>query len=365
MAKTFILVGDHYQLPPLVQNKEAQAGGLDVSLFKLLSDAHPSSVVNLEHQYRMCEDIMLLSKTLIYSGRLKCGTPEVAARSLKLPNIGGLKQHHLSNFSQTSRSRQVCLGTGQGRCWLRDLVDPSAKTYLVNTDTLATPARDVANGSRIVNPTEANLCTQLVEALISCGISARSIGVITFYRSQLSLLKQNLRHRVPDLEMHTADKFQGRDKEIIILSFVRSNEENYVGDLLSDWRRVNVAFTRARTKLLVVGSKGTLRNGNELLGKYVKLVEQRGWIYDLPKNAVENHIFDDIPVSTYDRSTPSPKMAPVVKQKPRKPLSPVQERLTPSGGLRKPSKKGMKLLSGQTILGSRPVLQDVVNDLVG
>ncbi|RDW94135.1 bifunctional ATP-dependent DNA helicase/ssDNA endodeoxyribonuclease DNA2 [Aspergillus mulundensis] len=372
MAKTFILVGDHYQLPPLVQNKEAQAGGLDVSLFKLLSDAHPSSVVNLEHQYRMCEDIQLLSKTLIYSGRLKCGTPEVAARSLEVPNISGLKQHHLSDFSQASKSRQLCLGTSQGSCWLRDLVDPSTKTYLVNTDTLGTPARDVTNGARIVNATEATLCTQLVEAFISCGISARSIGVITFYRSQLSLLKQNLRHHLPALEMHTADKFQGRDKEIIILSCVRSNQDNYVGDLLSDWRRVNVAFTRARTKLLVLGSKNTLRNGNELLGKYVNLVEQRGWVYDLPKNAVENHIFDDVPLSTFDRFTPSPvkkKSSPnkspnVVRKAARNPLSPVQQRLSLSG-LRKPAKKGMNILSGQKILGNRPVLQDVVNDVVG
>ncbi|KAL3464748.1 AAA domain-containing protein [Aspergillus heterothallicus] len=245
------------------------------------------------------------------------------------------------------------------------MIDPSAKTYLVNTDTLATPARDISNGSRIVNPIEASLCAQLVEALISCGLSARSIGVITFYRSQLSLLKQNLSHHLPDLEMHTADKFQGRDKDIIILSCVRSNEEDYVGDLLSDWRRVNVAFTRARTKLLVLGSKRTLHNGNELLGKYVKLVQQRGWVYDLPKNAVEDHIFNDIPVSTYDRLTPSPKKIPVAKKKPRKPLSPVQERLTPNGGLQKPAKKGLKLLSGQKILGNRPVLQDVVNDLVG
>ncbi|KKK14255.1 hypothetical protein AOCH_001424, partial [Aspergillus ochraceoroseus] len=365
MAKTFILVGDHYQLPPLVQNKEAQAGGLDVSLFKLLSDSHPASVVNLEHQYRMCEDIMLLSNTLIYSGRLKCGTPEVAARSLEIPNMNGLKHHHPDSLSQSPKGREICFGTSQGRCWLRDLIDPSAKTYLVNTDTLATPSRDIANGSRIVNPIEATLCAQLVEAFISCGIPVRNIGVITFYRSQLSLLKQNLRHHLPGLEMHTADKFQGRDKEIIILSCVRSNSDNYVGDLLSDWRRVNVAFTRARTKLLVIGSKTTLRNGNELLGKYVRLVEQRGWIYDLPKNATENHIFEDNnALSAHDRSTPSPKRNPSQKKTPRKPLSPVQARQT-TGGLRKPAKKGMKILSGHSVLGNRPIIQDVVNDLVG
>src|SRR5699024_5506143 len=147
-------VGDHFQLPPLVQNKEAQEGGLDVSLFKLLSAAHPDSVVNLAHQYRMAEDIMLLWTTLIYSGHLKCATPEVSSRSLEIPNIAGLEQHHIDQFPQTPTMRQRCLGTSQGRCWLRDLVDPSVKTRFVNTDTLVKTALEVAVGSRIVNTTE-------------------------------------------------------------------------------------------------------------------------------------------------------------------------------------------------------------------
>ena len=86
-AKTFVLVGDHNQLPPLVQNVEARKGGLDISLFKLLSDKHPQSVVNLEHQYRMCEEIMTLSNTLIYDGLLKCGNQAVAKRALTVPNM--------------------------------------------------------------------------------------------------------------------------------------------------------------------------------------------------------------------------------------------------------------------------------------
>ena len=370
MAKTFILVGDHYQLPPLVQNAEAREGGLDVSLFKLLSDTHPSSVVNLEHQYRMCEDIMLLSNTLIYSGQLKCGTPEVAASSLEIPNIGGLKQHHIGHLPRSASQKQLCLGTSQGRCWLRDLIHPSAKTRFVNTDTLTSPALEVTNGSRIVNPTEATLCSQLVEAFISCGIPARSIGVITFYRSQLAILKQNLRHHMPDLEMHTADKFQGRDKEIVILSCVRSNADNHLGELLRDWRRVNVAFTRARTKLLVIGSKNTLRDGNELLAKYINLVQKRGWVYDLPKGAEESHVFEcdntfSTQLSEYQgrKSTPSPKGSPSQKRKARNPLSPVQARQ--SNGLKKPAKRGAKLVGGGKVLGNRPVLQDVVNDLMG
>ena len=92
--------------------------------------------------------------------------------------------------------------------------------------------------------------------------------------------------------MHTADKFQGRDKEVVILSLVRSNEQKNVGDLLKDWRRVNVAFTRARTKLLVLGSRETLV-GNELLKDFLELMDQRGWRYDLPKGALEGHVFEE------------------------------------------------------------------------
>jgi DNA replication ATP-dependent helicase Dna2 len=393
MARTFILVGDHYQLPPLVQNKEAQEGGLDVSLFKLLSDAQPSSVVNLEHQYRMCEEIMLLSNTLIYSGRLKCGTPEVASRSLSIPNMSdGLKHHHVTSLTQMSSQRPMCLGPNQGRCWIKDLLDPSAKTRLVNTDTLSLRAPENVSGSRIFNPAEATLCAQLVNALVSSGISPRDIGVITFYRSQLSLLRQTLRRHSPSLEMHTADKFQGRDKEVVILSCVRSNSDRAVGELLRDWRRVNVAFTRARTKLLVVGSKSTLRDGNDLLHKYVDLMETNQWIYDLPRNAMEDHVFENVEESGHSplqqrkirtsRSSVSPSsfrrninttaISPEPNRKRKRdtqshsPISPVLgDRFKREKKSRTPQKRGARVLSGDKILSKSPILNDLMNDFIG
>lgn len=125
---------------------------------------------------------------------------------------------------------------------------------------------------------------QLVEAFLSCGVDANSIGVISVYRSQLKLIQHLLRGR-PAVEMHTADKFQGRDKDVIIISLVRSNDQNNVGELLRDWRRINVAFTRARTKLIILGSKTTLAS-NELLKKFVALMENRpNWEYQLPSGA--------------------------------------------------------------------------------
>ena len=361
MAKTFILVGDHYQLPPLVQNKEAQEGGLDISLFKMLSDNHPSSVVNLEHQYRMCEEIMTLSNTLIYKGRLKCGTPAVANRSIVIPNMDTLGQHHHNQISILSAyPKKVCPGPKQGSCWLRDLLGPSVKACFVNTDPLLPLSREaLESGVRITNPCEVNLTTQLVESLITTGVSPTDIGVITLYRSQLALIKQSLRHR-PGVEMHTADKFQGRDKEVVVLSLVRSNQDHNVGELLKDWRRVNVALTRARTKLLVLGSKSTLV-GNELLRDLVVLMEEKRWWYDLPIGACEGHVFEDIQTQISGRGSADVNAeVNIGKAKAKVERKVLGEGKAKNIGRRVPAKQAK--LDVNALMGKRPVLRDIVND---
>ncbi|KAL8830469.1 MAG: hypothetical protein Q9170_005722 [Blastenia crenularia] len=366
MARTFILVGDHNQLPPLVQNKEAQEGGLDVSLFKILSDSRPESVVNLEHQYRMCEDIMTLSNTLIYNGRLKCGNAAVAQRSVRVPRMDALKQHHHTPSSLLSthlNPKTVCLNPTRSLCWIRDLLDPSVKACFVNTDTLLPLSREAENGSRIINTCEANLCTQLVQSLLTTGVPAKDIGVITLYRSQLALIKQNLRQFHPAVEMHTADKFQGRDKEVVILSLVRNNESLNVGDLLKDWRRVNVALTRARTKLLILGSRSTLM-GNELLEQFVKLMDEKKWIYNLPPGAMEGHLFDDGSTPSLTAKFSSHEIKTEKMEVKREPLK--RKRIDSffekdEGKENKMPKKAGKLTE-KALLGSRPVLRDIVND---
>ncbi|KAL8929886.1 MAG: hypothetical protein Q9208_001030 [Pyrenodesmia sp. 3 TL-2023] len=371
MAKTFVLVGDHNQLPPLVQNEEAREGGLDISLFKMLSDNHPESVVNLETQYRMCEDVMTLSNTLIYNGRLKCGSPAVAHASIRMPRMEALKQHHHTPSSLLSANlnpKTVCLNPTRALCWIRDLLDPSTKACFVNTDPLLPLSRESETGSRIVNTCEATLCSQLVQSLLTTGVPAKDIGVITLYRSQLALIKQNLRHQHPAVEMYTADKFQGRDKEVIILSLVRSNESLNVGELLRDWRRVNVALTRARTKLLILGSKSTLK-GNGLLERFVELMDGRGWIYDLPRGAMEGHVFDD---GTTQSLTARFSSHEVVKTEKSKAEVRVKEEAgkpkridgffdsTRGKENKAPAKAGKK--TEKALLGSRPVLRDIVND---
>jgi DNA replication ATP-dependent helicase Dna2 len=362
MARTFVLVGDHNQLPPLVQNEEAREGGLDVSLFKLLSDTHPDSVVNLEHQYRMCEDIMMLSNTLIYQGRLRCGTEELRTRKLDIPNMAALKQKHYDAHTamMPGTPRSFCTAR-ENNCWLRALLDSEARVRFVNTDTLQPQAREEAKGNRIINPAEARIIVQLVESLLTVGVPEAEIGVMTHYRSQLSLLKHGLRAHSA-VEMHTADRFQGRDKEVVVLSLVRSNDAGNIGDLLKDWRRINVAFTRAKTKLLVVGSRDTLKGSGkeEMLSQFIALMEGKEWIYDLPGDALENHFFSD--AATQLTASLATASSPKERPSPRK--------MGGGGGVAvlgnwegtRPSPR--KAVMGEKMLmKGKVVLRDIVNEM--
>jgi ATP-dependent exoDNAse (exonuclease V) beta subunit len=111
---------------------------------------------------------------------------------------------------------------------------------------------------------------------MACGIAANEVGIISPYRSQLRLMSRLLSHH-PDVEIHTVDKFQGRDKDCVIVSFVRSNAQLNVGDLLRDWRRLNVALTRARKKLIIIGSLTTLA-GTRLLEEFIAYTSGKHWV---------------------------------------------------------------------------------------
>lgn len=158
---------------------------------------------------------------------------------------------------------------------------------------------------------------------------------MSIYRSQVKLLSHILSPDHPDVEIHTADRFQGRDKEVVIISLVRSNPDHYVGDLLQDWRRVNVAFTRAKSKLVIFGSRSTIRD-TKPLDEFVKLVEARGWVYSIPHEA------------GLEASRGS------VGRSPRKSA---KENVVPMGAGKKVAR-----VSGETVLKGRAVLRDIVNE---
>ncbi|XP_063934589.1 DNA replication ATP-dependent helicase/nuclease DNA2-like [Zophobas morio] len=266
-SRKFVLVGDHNQLPPLVKCSKAALMGLQETLFKILTQAHPRSMTELVYQYRMNSDISLISSHLIYDYRLKCATPSTAAKHLvlKIP----------VSFAKNE--------------WITPILDSTRSVIFLNTDKISDNLESF-NACGILNVFESKLASFLALALIKCGVSAGNVGIITPYHSQTLLIKENLikSEFLSTLEVFTIDKYQGKDKLVIILSFVRSNSLSLVGSLLEDSRRLNVAFTRAKEKFIMMGSKKTLQS-SLLLSKFFDLAKNKNWIYDLPED-VETEI---------------------------------------------------------------------------
>ncbi|GMM32197.1 bifunctional ATP-dependent DNA helicase/ssDNA endodeoxyribonuclease [Martiniozyma asiatica (nom. inval.)] len=250
-ADRFVLVGDHHQLPPLVRHPEAKAQGLDKSLFQILNDAHPKSVIELTNQYRMCQEIMKVSNELIYNGRLKCGSAEVAEQSLFL-NTNDLPDK-----------------------WTRELLNPSKKVIFANYDKLG--FKEMNKGDTIENTGEAHLIKELICDMVESNIELDQIGLMSFYNGQLRYFERLLFDMKDKLEMLTADRFQGRDKDVIIISLVRTE---VVGDLMKEWRRINVAMTRAKKKLIIFGHLKLLQQEKEFKD-FVNLFKEQKWIIDL------------------------------------------------------------------------------------
>lgn len=261
-----------------------------VSMLKRLAEKHPDSVAQLTYQYRMHEDICQLSNDIVYKGKLKCADESVAKK--KLP---------LAGFPE-NLPRVV---NGKSTAWLDQTLDPASAVVFLDTDAIKdTALNNVAPGSiqvlersagrevggSIVNDTEIVLVRTVVSGLLACGMDASSIGLICPFRAQLRMLEECptlSRWKSCGLEMSTIDRYQGRDKDVIVLSFVRSNSKGKVGRLLSDFRRLNVAVTRAKCKLIMIGSYSTLHSGSDVLKPVLERVRGRGGVFQLPENATQ------------------------------------------------------------------------------
>ncbi|KAL8500568.1 hypothetical protein ACS0TY_020227 [Phlomoides rotata] len=236
-ASKFVLVGDHYQLPPLVQSPEAKENGMSVSLFCRLSEAHPQAIAALHCQYRMCAAIMELSNALIYGNRLRCGSTQIQNAKLKY------------------KCSAPAPAPAPAPAWLMEVLNPNQPVIFVNTDSLR--AYETNDRKAINNSIEAYIIAEITKTLVLRGIDGKDIGIITPYNSQANLIQGAVSEPV---EIHTIDKYQGRDKDCILVSFVRSTENprNCSSSLLGDWHRINVALTRAKKKLIMVGSCKTI-----------------------------------------------------------------------------------------------------------
>jgi len=240
LANKFILVGDHAQLPPTVQSARARSGGLDQSLFSILDNKHPSSTSSLTLQYRMNSRISELANHLTYEGKLECGDDSV--------------KNNVINVE--------CGGNGwESRCLETNL---GSSVMFVDTAGLA---KEDKEASGVFNSKEANLVEKIASTLINNGISGKDIGVIAPYSAQVKFIKAEFHSKYPDVEVGTVDQYQGRDKLVIIYTCTRSNNghndtcgdtRSGPGHILQDTRRLNVAITRAKAKLIIIGDRSSL-----------------------------------------------------------------------------------------------------------
>lgn len=213
---------------------------------------------------------------------LRCGSATVAAARINLPNFHALK--------------------GAVQPWVKTSLDPTRPVVFLDTDALVVDglwleegtnvAGRSGEGGSLVNPTEVRIAHRLLEGLRLAGFSVGTgLGVLTPYRSQVAALKTALtrsrvsQSEVDNPEVSTVDKYQGRDKDCLIISFVRSSgPSGTLGELLRDWRRVNVALTRARHKLIIIASASTLTRIPVLHG-LVGYSRDKGWLLALPADA--------------------------------------------------------------------------------
>lgn len=226
-AQKVILAGDHCQLPPTVKSAEAAKNGLATTLLEKCVTLHPESVVLLEEQYRMNEVIMGYSSSTFYEDRLK---------------------------AHASVARHVLFNNDNP---------------LVFVDTAGCGFDEKTEQTSTYNPEEAAFLfrhlTQLVSALDNHykPDNFPSIAIISPYKQQIDTLKEQFQSS-PALQVYehkiainTIDSFQGQERDIVYISMTRSNPDSRIG-FLSDIRRMNVAMTRARKKLVIIGDSATL-----------------------------------------------------------------------------------------------------------
>jgi superfamily I DNA and/or RNA helicase len=214
-AKKVILAGDPWQLPPTVKSRKAENEGLAVSLLEKAITR--TDMVSLLHvQYRMHEKIMGFSNQQFYAGQL------IAHEDVR--------HHHI----------------------------PSSPEVVEFIDTAGCGFEEQAGdeGESLCNPEEAALLFRHFGAIRESLSGGNTVAIISPYRAQVSLL-ESIFAEMPEVVVNTIDSFQGQERDIVYISLVRSNEKNEIG-FLKDYRRMNVAITRARKKVVIIGDSATL-----------------------------------------------------------------------------------------------------------
>lgn len=240
-ARKFVLAGDHRQLPPTVVSTEARE--LEKTMFEILISRYPFKSELLGIQYRMNRTLAEFPSREFYGGRIE--TDESVER-ISLRDFGVIENDRLSEIL--------------------------ANHSLVFVDTCDSEERFERRkklSTSLYNKYEARIVGKIVMKLLEMGVDEKRIGVISPYDDQVRLLRNLL-----EVEVKSVDGFQGRERDVIVISLVRSNREGKLG-FLKDMRRLNVAITRARRLLVVVGDSATLRK-NDVYRRFLEHVGRKG-----------------------------------------------------------------------------------------
>ncbi|CCF57379.1 hypothetical protein KAFR_0C03880 [Kazachstania africana CBS 2517] len=248
--KRLILAGDNKQLPPTVKTEDDVKiqSKLEKTLFDRLVEIYGDQFRKLLNvQYRMNENIMTFSSVQMYDGKLLA---DDSVRDKLLSDIPGVDANDETNLPLI---------------WYDTQGDDFLESTEEETSTIFQSK---------FNENEALIAMDHVKKLIESNIPEHAIGIISPYSAQVALLKKTISDKYPTIEISTVDGFQGREKEVIIFSLVRSNEKFEVG-FLKDERRLNVAMTRPKKQLCVIGNIETLqRSGNKYLDSWGRWSEE-------------------------------------------------------------------------------------------
>ena len=259
-ASRVILAGDHCQLPPTVKSIAALRAGLGKTLMERIAENKPEVVTLLKIQYRMNDEIMRFSSDWFYGGKVE-SAPQIKYRSV-------LDYDHPITWIDTSNEENQI--TIEGEDAPEDSASTSSSESAANQNSdLNFKEQFVGESFGRINKAEAEL-TLLTLAEYFTKISKRrvleeriDVGIISPYRAQVQYLKKLIKkyeffkpyRRL--ISVNTVDGFQGQERDVILISLVRSNDEGQIG-FLKDLRRMNVAMTRARMKLIILGNKDTM-----------------------------------------------------------------------------------------------------------
>ncbi|EFQ26319.1 uncharacterized protein GLRG_01463 [Colletotrichum graminicola M1.001] len=271
-AKKAVCAGDHLQLPPTIKSlnyrvkaaavsedgaeKQIKSMTLETTLFDRLLALHGPSIKRmLTTQYRMHEKIMRFPSDELYEGRL-IAAEAVRGRLLKdLP-------YEVRDTEDTNEPL-VFIDTQGG--------DYPEKNEDDDKDAIK-KAKFSLHGESKSNEMEAALVRQHAQKLVDAGVKPEDIAVVTPYNAQLAVLAP-LKEQLPGIELGSVDGFQGREKEAVIVSLVRSNSHGEVG-FLGEQRRLNVAMTRPKRSLTVIGDSETVKRGSNFLKRWMDFLEE-------------------------------------------------------------------------------------------